>query len=134
MGNSYKPFYVGEDNRRNGVGVIPHDELKRGVLTVKRRSDRIIWMKVDISGEIVNIRSAYAPQTGCTESEKVKFWEEMEEELQDIPDTEKLWVGGDFNGHCGRDHTGKEDAIGRYGVGESNEVGDHFAMSHNLIV
>ena len=53
---------------------------------------------------------------------KIKFWEEMDEELRDIPDTEKLWVGGDFNGHCGRNNSGKEEPIGKYSVGESNEA------------
>ena len=52
--------------------------------------------------------SAYAPQTGFGEHEEIKFWEEMYEELIYIPDTEKLWVGGDFNGHCGRNNSGKE--------------------------
>ena len=40
----------------------------------------------------------------------------MDEELRDIPDTEKLWVGGDFNGHCGRNNSGKEETNGKYGV------------------
>ena len=53
---------------------------------------------------------------GCGESEKIKFWEEMDEELRDIPDTEKLWVGGHFNGHCGRNNSGKEETIGKYVV------------------
>ena len=81
--------------------------------------------------------SAYAPQTGCGENEKIKFSEEMDEELRDIPDTEKVWVGGDLNGHCGWNNSGKEETIGRYGVGESNETGEKvvaFAMSHNMRV
>ena len=47
------------------------------------------------------------------------------------------WVGGDFNGHCGRNNGGKEETIGKYGVGESNEAGYNwvaFAMSHNMRV
>ena len=51
-------------------------------------------MKVALDGEVINTMSAYAPQTGCGENEKIKLWEEMDEELRDIPDTEKLWVGG----------------------------------------
>ena len=107
------------------------------MLSVKRRSDRIIWVKVALNGEIINTKSAYAPQTGCGENEKIKFWEEMDEELIDIPDTEKLWVGGDFNGRCGRNNSGKEETIGKYSVGESNEAGDNvvaFAMTHNMRV
>ena len=77
-----------------------------------------------------------ALQTCCGDNGKIKFWEEMYEELRDIPDTDKLWVGGDFNGHCGRNNSRKEETIRKYGygVGESNEAGDHFvtfAMGHN---
>ena len=48
----------------------------------------------------------YAPQTGCGDKEKIKFWEEMDEELTEIPEEEFL-VGGDFYGHCGRNNNGK---------------------------
>ena len=40
-----------------------------------------------------------------------------------------------LNGHCGWNNSGKEETIGKYGVGESNEAGDNFvafAMSHNM--
>ena len=82
LGNGFKLFYIGEDGRRNGVSIILNDEIKRGVLSVKRRSDRIIWVKVALNGEIINSMSAYAPQTGCGENEKIKFCEEMDEELR----------------------------------------------------
>ena len=67
-----------EDGRRNGVGITLNDDMKRGVLSVKRRSDRIIWVKVALNVEIINIMSAYAPQTGCGENEKIKFCEGMD--------------------------------------------------------
>ena len=37
-GNGFKLFYIGEDGRRNGVGIFLNDEMKTGVLAVKRRS------------------------------------------------------------------------------------------------
>ena len=106
LGNGVKVFYIGEDGRRNGEGIILNDEIKKGVLSVKRRSDRIIWVKVALIGEIINSMRAYAPQIGYVENEKIMFWEEMDEELRGIPDTEKLWVGGDFSGHCERNNSG----------------------------
>ena len=43
------------------------------------------------------------------------FWEELEEVLQSVPRHEKLFLGGDFNGHIGeradgyvRTHGGKK--------------------------
>ena len=61
----------------------------------------------------------------------------MDVELRAIPSTEKLWAGGDFNGHRGRNNSGKEETIGKYGVGERNEAGDNcvaFAISHYMRV
>ena len=48
-----------------------------------------------------------------------------------------MWIGGDFNGHCVKNNSGKVETIGKYGVGESNEAGEKFvafAMSHDLRV
>ena len=59
LGNGFKLFYIGEDGRRNGVGIILNDEMRRGMVSVKRRSDRIIWVKVAPNGDIINIMSAY---------------------------------------------------------------------------
>ena len=59
LGNGFKLLYIGEDGRRTGVGIILNGEMKKGVLSVNRRSDRIIWMKVAFNGEIINIMSAY---------------------------------------------------------------------------
>ena len=46
LGNGYKLFYNGVDSKRNGVGIVLSEELKKSVLAVKRRSDRIMWMKL----------------------------------------------------------------------------------------
>ena len=35
-----------------------------------------------------NIISVYATQDGCSEDEKLKFWEELDDVLQSIPDKE----------------------------------------------
>ena len=54
IGNGVQLFYIDEDGRRNGVGIILNDEMKKGVLSVKRRSDRIIWVKVALNEEITD--------------------------------------------------------------------------------
>ncbi|XP_047469167.1 craniofacial development protein 2-like [Penaeus chinensis] len=79
-----------------------------------------------MGGEIVNIVSAYAPQTDCNAEEKDEFYEKLDDELREIPTSEKLWIGGDFNGHCGNDNIGKEEYTGKHGVGECNEAGEQF--------
>ena len=63
-------FYHGEDGRRNGVGVILSEKYIGSVLEVKRVSDRMMYMKLDIYGVMMTVISAYAPQVGCLMEEK----------------------------------------------------------------
>lgn len=61
-------------------------------MDVKRISYRII---VIVEGVILNVISVYAPQAGCDDSVKDKFWEDFDSVV-----CEKiLYMGGDFNGH-----------------------------------
>ena len=60
--------------RRNGVGVILMDEYAKNVVKVKRVSDRVVSLKLDIEGVIMNVVSCYVQQVGCAMEEKEKFW------------------------------------------------------------
>ena len=55
--------------KRNDVGVMVDPELKRGVLSVERKSDRMIWVKLAVDKQI----SVYESQTGCETEEKANF-------------------------------------------------------------
>ncbi|KAF3666290.1 Proteasome subunit beta type-7 [Capsicum annuum] len=56
------------------------------VVEVKRVSDRLMSIKLVIGGSTVNVISAYAPQVGLDEEEKV-FWEVLDEVVSSIPST-----------------------------------------------
>ncbi|KAK3573105.1 hypothetical protein QTP86_013220 [Hemibagrus guttatus] len=77
----FKLFYYGVDSKRNGVGVILKEEFVRNVLEVKRVSDRVMSLKLEIEGEMLNVVSGYAPQVGCELEEKERFWSELDEVL-----------------------------------------------------
>jgi hypothetical protein len=49
-------------------------ELKDGVVDIKRQGDKIILVKLLVGDLIFNIISAYAPQIGLNESIKRQFW------------------------------------------------------------
>ena len=80
-------------------------------------------MKLDIEGEVWNIISCYAPQTGCAEYEKDHFWETIASEMQAVERSEQLVVAGDLNGHMGSDKIGYEEVHGGHGVRAPNEEG-----------
>ena len=45
---------------------------------MKRVSDRMMYMKLDIEGVMMTVISAYAPQVGCLRQKKDTFWTDLE--------------------------------------------------------
>ena len=138
LGGGYKLFYSGaNDQGRNGVGIILSEELKESIVSVERRSDRVMSIKLGVEDVAVNIICAYAPQVGCTAAEKEAFWEQLDEEMRATPEGERVIMGADLNGHLGRCRDGIERIHGGWGVAERNEEGEKIvdsAMAFDLAI
>ncbi|XP_063602487.1 craniofacial development protein 2-like [Penaeus indicus] len=138
LGEGFKLIYGGADNnKRNGIGITLSRDLKDLVTEVNRRNDRIMWVRLALENFSVNIFSVYAPQTGCTEEEKIQFWTALQEEMEKVDESERCIVGGDMNGHIGSGY----DAISRihggnvYGDGkEDGEKIIDFALSLDMVI
>ncbi|XP_021747807.1 craniofacial development protein 2-like [Chenopodium quinoa] len=121
----YKVWYVGQETShmnknggaRNGVGVILNERLSKEVIEVYRKNDKLIRVKLLCSKEIVNVISVYAPQVGLDEEDKRQFWKDLDEVVQGVHHTKKLYIGGDLNGHVGAIRDGYESVHGGFGYG-----------------
>ncbi|KAM2304509.1 hypothetical protein ACFXTH_024206 [Malus domestica] len=135
--SGFKLWYSGTNRTRNGVGIIVDKTLTQDVVDVKRVEDRIMAIKIVIGQELINVISAYAPQVGLDTSSKEKFWEDLGDLVQGIAQTEKLFIGGDLNGHVGRETGNYGGFHGGHGFRERNEDGEailDFAMAYDLFL
>ena len=65
IGGEYKMWYCGSGNKNNGVGIILKKEHVDRVVELWRLTDRIICLKMELDGVMLNVISAYAPQVGA---------------------------------------------------------------------
>ena len=73
-----KLFYNGADGRKSRIGIVVRVELAESVLEIKRVSDRLMAMKLEVKGCVLNIISAYALQVNNSMVEKNDFWEDLD--------------------------------------------------------
>ncbi|KAL8254913.1 hypothetical protein R6Q59_033134 [Mikania micrantha] len=133
--NGYKLWHSGADGAKNGVGFLVAKELQNTVLEVRRYNDRIMVLRMVLGEEVVTVVSAYAPHVGLGETEKRQFWDCMDEVMRNIPTDEKVCIGGDFNGHIGKENGGFQSIHEGCGFGSRNESGGtllDFAVAHDL--
>ena len=99
------------------------EKLAESVLEVKRVSDRLMAMKLEVKGSILNVVSAYAPQVNNSMEEKNDFWEDLGGLIESILKEERIVLGADLNGHVGKGNIGGVEIMGRYGAGTRNKEG-----------
>jgi hypothetical protein len=68
---------------------------------------------------------------------KRRFWEDLENMVRGVSSGEKLFIGGDLNGHVGIVRWGFERVHEDFGYGEQNQEGENilnFAITYDLMV
>ena len=99
------------------------EELAESVLEVKRVSDRLMAMMLEVKESILNIVSTYVPQVNNSMEKKNDFWEELHGLIKSVSKQERIFLDADLNGHVGKRNIGDEKIMGRYGAGTRNKEG-----------
>jgi hypothetical protein len=134
---SFKLWYIENTSTKNGVGIVLDKGLKDGVVDIKRQGDRIILVKLLVQDLAFNVISAYTPQIGFNESIKMQFWAELDALVSSVPISEKLFIGGDLNGHVCSTRVGFDGVHRGFGYGSRNQEGEgilNFAFAYDLFV
>ena len=119
----FKLWYTGNTSIKNGIGIVLEKSLKDGVVDIKRQGDMIILVKLLVGDLFFKVISAYAPQIGLNESIKRQFWEQLDALVSSVPIFEKLFIGGDLNGHVGSTRVGFDGVHESFGYGSRNQEG-----------
>ena len=108
---------------KNGIGIVVREDLVESVLEVKRVSDRLMAIELEVKGSILNIVIAYGPQVNNSMEEKNDFWKHRDGLIECVSKQERIVLGANLNEHVGEENIGDEEIIGRYGAGTRNEEG-----------
>jgi hypothetical protein len=133
----FKLWYTEKKRSRNGVGILIDKSLKNEVVAVRRQGDIIIMIKLIFGDLVLNVISAYAPQVGLSDDVKRRFWEDLEDMIRWVSSSEKIFIGGDLNGHVGTIREGFERVHGGFEYGEQNQEGEdilNFAIAYDFMV
>ena len=121
IGGGCKLFNNEADGRRNGIGIVVREELVESVLEVKRVSDRLMAMKLEIKWSILNIVSAYPPQVGNSMEKKKDVWQDLDGFDKSVLKQKRIALGADLNGHVGKGNIGNEEIMGSAGMRNKEE-------------
>lgn len=74
----FNVFYHRVHGERNGVKVILKEKDVNSVMEVQKVSYRIMSLKLEIEGVILNVCRSHTPQPGCQTEDKEEFWNKLE--------------------------------------------------------
>lgn len=89
------------------------------MVEVGRMNDWMMSIKLVVGGLILNVISAYSPQTGLDEEVKKHFCEDLDEVIWGIPPNEKIFLEGDSIAQTGTTSR-VDDVHGNFGSGDRN--------------
>ena len=127
-----------EDNKKaKGIGFLIHQKFKNYIEEIKSYSNRVIALKVRLTGgQFLCIVQIYAP-TGDYDDEAVEeVYEDVNKAFSESKAKYRI-VMGDFNAKIGKRQAGEESLVGKHGIGVRNKRGEmllEFASQQKLVV
>ena len=131
-----KIFFSGNNtNRRNGVAIICDKQMANTVLGYHPISDRIITLRLNGIPEKTTIVQVYAPTSASSEEDIANFYNDLQQTIDKVSNSDNLMLMGDFNAKVGEEK--EMDTTGKWGLGQRNERGQmliDFCQNNNLAI
>ena len=132
-----KIYYSGREKHQEDVGFIVRKELINSVLNYTTISSRVISIRLKASPINITIILIYAPTSTYNDEEIEKFYETVDNTIQESHKKDILIVQGDFNAKIGINANEEwAECAGRFGIGVRNDRGQRlleFAGKHRLV-
>ena len=106
---------------KEGVGIMLSGQMWSRMLDYKCVSSRLMWVKLNLNGEKLNVVSVYAPGMEKKDCERERFWGNLNECIEGFSCNESVIVLGDMNAKVGDRE--REGIVGKYGVPGENDNG-----------
>ena len=126
-----------DDHHSRGVGIITTGEVHKSLLEWKPISERIIKARYNSKFAKLSVIVCYAPTEDAEDEEKDTFYDELQAAVDETPTHDVLLIMGDLNAKVGIDNQGKENTMGRQGLGVANGNGDRltsFCQENKLVI
>ena len=109
----------------HGVGLAIKNSLLPSLTeTPTGISERFMSVRIPLAKQrYATLLSAYAPTLPSENETKDRFYQELDEALQRIPSSDKIFLLDDFNARVGKNHLIWKGVIGKHGIGKVNANG-----------
>ena len=115
-------YYCGQESlRRNGVAIIVNKRVQNAVLGCNLKNDRMISVRFQGKPFNITVIQVYAPISNAEEAEVERFYEDLQDLLEQIPKKDVLFIIGDWDAKVESQET--LGVTGKFGLGIRNEAG-----------
>ena len=115
-------YYCGQESlRRNGVAIVVNTRVQNAVLGCNLKNNRMISVRFQGKPFNITVIQVYAATSNAEEAEIERFYEDLQDLLELIPQKDVLFIIGNGNAKIGIQET--LGVTGKFGLGVQNEVG-----------
>jgi exonuclease III len=123
----YTFFWVGKNEGRRvaGVAFAGENRIAGKLLALPvPHSERLMTLRIPIeNNRHLTLINVYAPTMTYTDEEKEAHYQQLSTLVDDVPDSDKLIILGDFNARVGTDDHTYSSVLGKFGKGQKNSNG-----------
>ena len=76
-GQRYKLFWMGGEEKLDGVGIFVAEKWVNSAVSVRRHSKKALILRMVLDNGLLNILTVYAPHSGKPEEKKENLWNDM---------------------------------------------------------